>query len=60
MTTTVNAIGTVTPIPVNSGGTGLAAITANDLLYASATNVITGLPPSSSSVLTSTSGGAPA
>ena len=59
---TINNNGVVTlanALPVGSGGTGLAATTANQLLYSSATNTIAGLASANSATLVTSSAGIP-
>jgi len=47
------------PLPVTSGGTGLASTTANQLLYSSATNTIAGLATATSGILNTDGSGVP-
>jgi len=47
------------PFSVTNGGTGLASTTANQLLYSSATNVISGLSSANGGVLSTSSSGVP-
>lgn len=61
MATSNNGINanSVTPLVVTRGGTGLSSTTANQLLYSSATNTITGLATSNNSVLATNGSGVP-
>ncbi len=56
---TNNATNTSNPVAVTQGGTGLAATTANQILYSSATNVIAGLATANSGVVDTSSSGVP-
>ena len=61
MATSNNGINanSVTPLVVTRGGTGLSSTTANQLLYSSSTNTISGLSTANNSVLVTSSGGVP-
>lgn len=61
MATSNNGINanSVTPLVVTRGGTGLSSTTANQLLYSSATNTISGLATSNNSVLATNGSGVP-
>jgi len=52
-------VNSVTPLSVVKGGTGLAAITANQILYSSDSNVIAGLTTANNGVLITNNTGVP-
>ena len=57
--TVTGAVSYTTPLPVTSGGTGLAATVANQLLYSSATSTIAGLATANNAVLVTSAAGVP-
>lgn len=56
---TDNSIALTIPVTVTSGGTGLTSTTANQLLYSSATSVISGLASANNGVLITSGAGVP-